>query len=76
MSGKNYTNPEALTIVTLDNAIYMNMKNDLAFLIDNTICMYEHQSTLSPNLPLRNLFYVAREYEKIADEVESLDDMR
>ena len=65
MSGKHYTNPDLLTIVTLDNAIYMNMKNDLAFLIDNSICMYEHQSTLSPNLPLRNLFYAAREYEKL-----------
>ena len=26
MSGKHYTNPDLLTIVTLDNAIYMNMK--------------------------------------------------
>ena len=65
MSSKHYTDPQLLTIVTLDNAIYMNMKNDLAFLIDSTICMYEHQSTLSPNLPLRNLFYVAREFEKL-----------
>lgn len=65
MSDRHYTDPDMLTIVTLDNAIYMNMKNDLAFLIDCTICMYEHQSTLSPNLPLRNLFYIAREYEKL-----------
>ena len=65
MTGNHYTNPDLLTIVTLDNAIYMNIKNDLAFLINNSICMYEHQSTLSPNLPLRNLFYASREYEKL-----------
>ena len=68
MSDKHYMDPDMLTIVTLDNAIYMNMKNDLAFLIDCTICMYEHQSTLSPNLPLRNLFYIAREYEKLTND--------
>lgn len=68
ISGRHYTDPNLLTIVTLDNAIYMNMKNDLAFLIDCTICMYEHQSTLSPNLPLRNLFYIAREYEKLTSD--------
>ena len=33
MNGKNYTNPAELQIVTLDNAIYMGMKNDLAFQI-------------------------------------------
>ena len=69
MSSKQYTDPDLLEIVTLDNAIYMNMKNDLAFLVDSTLCMYEHQSTFSPNLPLRNLFYVAREYEKLVNTV-------
>ncbi len=67
MSGKNYTDPNLLEIVTLENAIYMNMKNDLAFLIDSSIYLYEHQSTLSPNLALRNLFYVSREYEKVTN---------
>lgn len=31
VTGKNYQNPEDLDIVTLENAIYMGMKNDLAF---------------------------------------------
>ena len=69
ISGKNYTNPDLLDIITLENAIYMNMKNDLAFLIDCTFCLYEHQSTYSPNLPLRNLFYVSREYEKLTSSL-------
>lgn len=69
IANRNYTNPDMLEIVTLDNAIYMNMKNDLAFLVDSTLCMYEHQSTFSPNLPLRSLFYVASEYEKLVNVV-------
>ena len=34
VSGKHYQNPEALQINTLDNAVYLSMKNDLSFLID------------------------------------------
>lgn len=65
ISGKNYDDPEQLEIVTLENAIFMNMKNDLAFVVDCSLCLYEHQSTDSPNIPLRSLFYVSREYEKM-----------
>jgi len=59
VSGKNYTDPELLEINTLENAIYMSMKNDLSFLIDARLSLYEHQSTYSPNLPLRFLLYLA-----------------
>ena len=34
MSGRNYTDPEQLTITTLDNAIYMSMKNDIRHKVD------------------------------------------
>ena len=37
----------------------MSMKNDLSFLIDARLSLYEHQSTYSPNLPLRFLFYLS-----------------
>ena len=53
ISGKNYQNPEALEINALENAIYMGMKNDLSFLIDDRLSLYEHQSTVNPNMPLR-----------------------
>lgn len=65
VSGTHYNDPEALELVTLENAIYINMKNDLAFVIDSSLHLYEHQSTNSPNMPLRNLFYAARELEKL-----------
>ena len=39
--------------------IYMRMKNDLSFILDSDMCLYEHQSTYNPNMPLRGLLYFA-----------------
>lgn len=40
VTGKHYQNPEELEIVTLENAIYMGMKNDLAFVLEwDCTCM-------------------------------------
>ena len=64
---RNYTNPDDLEIVTLENAVYMGMKNDLAFILDMNLYLYEHQSTVNPNIPLRDLFYIAAEYQKLID---------
>ncbi|WP_455146257.1 transposase [Clostridium sp.] len=61
----HYTDPKELEIVTLKNAVYMNMKNDQAFLLDMQLNLYEHQSTWNPNMPLRFLFYVAKEYQML-----------
>ena len=64
----DYRNPEELEIVTLENAIYMGMKNDLAFIMDTNLYLYEHQSTYNPNMPLRDLFYICSEYQKLVDK--------
>ena len=63
MNDRHYENAEDLKIVTLKNAIYMGMKNDLAFMVDTQICLYEHQSTKNPNMPLRDMFYISLEYQ-------------
>ena len=62
VSGSDYRDPGLLEINTLENAIYMSMKNDISFLIDARLSLYEHQSTYSPNLPLRFLFYLSDLY--------------
>lgn len=67
VNSSNYTDADALEIVTLENAIYMGMKNDLAFILDMNLYLYEHQSTVNPNIPLRDLFYIAAEYQKLID---------
>lgn len=61
----HYTDASELEIVTLKNAVYMNMKNDQAFLLDMQLNLYEHQSTWNPNMPLRFLMYVAKEYQML-----------
>lgn len=69
VSGKHYEDPELLEINTLDNAIYMSMKNDISFLIDARLALYEHQSTYSPNLPLRFFLYLADLYSDMIRNV-------
>ena len=64
----HYTDPEELQIVTLENAVYMNMKNDLAFLLADALHLYEHQPTYNPNMPLRDLFYITKEISGMIDE--------
>ena len=56
-----------MNIVTLENAVYMGMKNDLAFVLETGLYLYEHQSTYNPNIPLRDLFYIASEYQALVD---------
>ena len=68
IAGKDYKDPEKLTIVTLENAVYMGIKNDLAFVLETGLYLYEHQSTYNPNIPLRDLFYIASEYQKFVDQ--------
>ena len=68
INGTAYEDSEKLEIVTLENAIYMGMKNDLAFIIDTGLFLYEHQSTYNPNLPLRDLFYISSEYQELVND--------
>ena len=68
VNGTSYTDPDDLEINTLENAIYMSMRNDLSFLIDSTLSLYEHQATYNPNLPLRNLFYVSGLYSNMTKD--------
>lgn len=63
INGSDYTDPEALEIVTMEDVIFVKMKNDLSFMIADRLNLYEHQSTYSPNMPLRGLLYFSRQYE-------------
>ena len=68
VTGKNYTDAKALDVVTLESAVYLGMKNDVAFLVDTRLYLCEHQSTYNPNIPLRNLFYIASEYQVLVKD--------
>ena len=53
----NYTNEEDLEINTLENAIYLKVKNDVSFVFNFYLNLYEHQASLNPNMPLRVLLF-------------------
>ena len=58
----------SVKIATLEDVLFNDRQNDLAFVLDGKIVVLaEHQSTISKNLPLRLLIYVARVYEKLVD---------
>ncbi len=70
LNGTNYQDASQLEIVTIESAVYVVMKNDLAFVLAGTLNMYEHQSTYSPNLPVRFLIYLAQEYQMVIERAE------
>lgn len=67
INGSDYKNTEDLEITTLDDVIYMSMKNDVSFLIDDVLNLYEHQSSYNPNMGLRGLFYFSSLYQEYID---------
>ena len=63
LTGKNYQNPDELEINTIDDVIYMHLKNDMPFILDDWQNLFEQQSTFNPNQPLRGFFYFADLYK-------------
>ena len=63
LRGTNYTDPDALELNTIENVIYLTMRNDISFLVDSQMTLFEQQSTFNPNMPLRGLMYFAQLYQ-------------
>ena len=57
VNGSSYTNADDLEINTLEDVVYMEMKNDISFLFASYLNLYEAQSTSNPNMPLRGTIY-------------------
>ena len=57
LMGMDYNDPEEIEITTLEDVLYINMKNDVSFCIHGSMFVLEHQSTFSFNLPYRCLEY-------------------
>ena len=65
LNGTNLTDPEAIEIRTLDKGVSLSVRNDAAFIVDAALSIYEHQSTVCPNMPVRNLIYYSTIVAKI-----------
>ena len=63
----DYKDPEEIEIITLEHGVSLSMRNDAAFILDMTANYYEHQSTVNPNMPLRNLIYYSEDMKHWVD---------
>ena len=64
LNNTNYKDPDALELNTLENVLFIKMHNDVSFLVDSQMTLFEHQRTTNPNMPLRGFFYFAQLYHK------------
>lgn len=63
LNGSDHQDENSLLLTTLENVIYLGYKNDVSFLLDCTLFLAEHQTTVNPNMPLRGVLYFARLYQ-------------
>jgi len=69
LNNTDYTDESVLQVKTLEHAIYMGVKDDVAFILDSRLHIYEQQASFNPNMPLRDLVYIATHYtEYIRDK--------
>ena len=71
VNGTTYTDAESIRLTTIEDAVYMNMKNDVSFLVANIMNFYEQQSTYNPNMPMRFLIYAGMVYAKYIEQSDS-----
>ena len=65
LNGTDYKDVENLQVVTLSDVIYVQWKNDVSVLFENRLELWEHQSTINYNMPLRGLIYYAHNIDGI-----------
>ena len=68
INNSNYTNVDDIQLTVIEDVIYMGMKNDVSFIINDTLNLYEQQSSKNPNMPLRFLEYAGMIYSRYAED--------
>lgn len=68
LNGTSFTDPDELEINTIENVVYISMHNDISFLVDTEMNLFEEQSSYNPNMPLRGLIYFGILYQKYLTE--------
>ncbi len=64
VNGSHYEDASAIEFNTLEDVLYIGMRNDTSFLVSDVMSVYEHQSSYNPNMPLRMMQYVGNLYSK------------
>lgn len=63
LNGTDYSEDEEVEVTTIHDVIYINMKNDVSFIVDSHMSLFEQQSSVNPNMPLRGLMYFGNLYD-------------
>ena len=64
LNDTSYHDANDLTITTIDDVIYIKMKNDVSLLLDGNMPLWEQQSSINPNMPVRGLMYFGNLYSQ------------
>ena len=67
VNGSKHSNPDDIQFNTIEDAVYVGMKNDVSFIILNEMNLWEHQSSFNPNMPMRFFIYGCKLYEKYTE---------
>ncbi len=70
INGTDYTDEDDIIMTTIKGAVYVRIKNDVSFIFDDVMNLFEHQSDINYNMPLRGLEYFGILY---SDFIESLE---
>ncbi len=68
--GTSHADVSDITINTIEDVLYMGMKNDLSILVSETVSiyksleLYEQQSSYNPNMSVREFMYAGKLYDK------------
>ena len=68
LNNTSHTDESLITINTIEDAMYIGYKNDISFIINSELNLYEHQSSVNPNMPVRGLIYFAELYKGYIDQ--------
>ena len=68
LNNTEHMDDSLITITTIEDAIYIGYKNDISFIINSELNLYEHQSSVNPNMPVRGLIYFAELYKGYIDQ--------
>ena len=64
LNQSDYRDPGLVEVCSLERGISLSVRNDAAFILDMNLSVYEHESTVCPNMPLRELIYVTNILEQ------------
>ena len=63
LNDTEHTDESLITINTIEDAMYIGYKNDISFVIDSELNLYEHQSSVNENMPIRGFIYLTELYK-------------